>query len=96
MRPPRNLLTTIEAVSIPFRQSIAGARAREAHGIQSNSHHVPSSRRARYLAESAFQLIFREGSRSGFPGVGKGLMFEKSPLSQKEGQGGRAGLLGIL
>ena len=73
MWPPRYLLRTIEALSIPLRQLGAGARAREAHGIQSNSHHVPSSRGARDLGESAFQLIFREGSRSGFPGKGKGL-----------------------
>ena len=73
MWPPRYLLRTIEALSIPLRQLGAGARAREAHGIQSNSHHVPSSRRARDLGESAFQLIFREFARSRFPGGGKGL-----------------------
>ena len=70
---PRYLLRTIEAVSIPHRQSGASSRARDAHGVQPNSHHVPSSRGARDLAESAFQLIFREGSRSGFPGEGKAL-----------------------
>ena len=66
MWPPRHLLRTIEAVSIPHRQSGAGSRAREAHGVLPNSHHDPSSRGARDIAESAFQLIFREGSRSRF------------------------------
>ena len=75
MWPPRYLLRTIEAVSIPHRQSGASSRAREAHGVLPNSHHDPSSRGARDIAESAFQLIFREGSRSRFPGEGKGLMF---------------------
>ena len=73
MWPPRYLLRTIEALSIPLRQLGAGARAREAHGIQSNSHHDPSSRGARDIGESAFHLIFREGARSRFPGGGKGL-----------------------
>ena len=74
MWPPRHLLRTIEAVSIPHRQSGASSRAREAHGVQPNSHHDPSSRGARDVAESAFQLIFREGSRWRFPGSGKGLI----------------------
>ena len=74
MWPPRYLLRTIEAVSILHRQSGASSRAREAHGVLPNSHHDPSSRGARDIAESAFQLIFREGSRSGFPGAGKGLI----------------------
>ena len=65
MWPPRHLLTTIgiEAVSIPHRQSGASSRACEAHGVLPNSHHDPSSRGARDLAESTFQLIFREGAR---------------------------------
>ena len=75
MWPPRHLLRTIEAVSIPHRQSGAGSRAREAHGVLPNSHHDPSSRGARDIAESAFQLIFREGARWRIPGSGKGLSF---------------------
>ena len=75
MWPPRHLLRTIEAVSIPHRQSGAGSRAREAHGVLPNSHHDPSSRGARDIAESALQLLSREaeGARSRFPGGGKGL-----------------------
>ena len=73
MWPPRHLLRTIEAVSIPLRQSGASSRARESHGVLPNSRHDPSSRRALELAESAFQLIFREGSRWRIPGEGKGL-----------------------
>ena len=78
-RPPRHLMRTIEAVSIPHRQSGASSRAREAHGVQPNSRHVPSSRGARELAESAFQLIFREGARWRIPGTGRGLMAMGGP-----------------
>ena len=67
MWPPRHLLTTIEAVSIPLRQSIAGARAREAHGVQPNSRHVPSSRGARDLAKMRFNKFSRELSRRDSP-----------------------------
>ena len=74
MWPPRYLLRTIEAVSIPHRQSGASSRAREAHGVLPNSHHDPSSRGARDIAESAFQLIFREGARWRIPGTGRGLI----------------------
>ena len=72
MWPPRHLLTTIEAVSIPLRQSIASSRAREAHGVQPNSCHVPSSRGARDLAKTRFNKFSRALSRRDFPGREKG------------------------
>ena len=74
MRPPRHLLTTIEAVSIPLRQSIAGARAREAHGVQPKSRHDPSSRGARDLAKTRFNKVFAIALQARFPGAGKGLI----------------------
>ena len=82
MWPPRYLLRTIEALSIPHRQSGASSRAREAHGVLPNSHHDPSSRGARDIAESAFQLIFREGSRSRIPRGGKGVRPKTLTLSR--------------
>ena len=72
MWPPRHLLRTIEAVSIPLRQSGAAARAREAHGVQPNSRHVPSSRGARDLAKMRFHEFSRALSRRDFPGWEKG------------------------
>ena len=72
MRPPRHLLTTIEAFSIPLRQSIAGARAREAHGVQPNSRHVPSSRGARDLAKMRFHKVFAIAVQTDFPGRERG------------------------
>jgi hypothetical protein len=74
MRPPRHLLTTIEVVSIPLRQSIAGARAREAHGVQPKSRHDPSSRGARDLAKTRFNKVFAIALQARFPGAGKGLI----------------------
>ena len=74
MWPPRHLLRTIEAVSIPLRQSGAAARAREAHGVQPNSRHVPSSRGARELAKTRFNKVFAIADvQARFPGGGKGL-----------------------
>ena len=72
MWPPRYLLRNIEALSIPLRQLGAGARAREAHGIQSNSHHVPSSRGARDLAKMRFHEFSRALSRRDFPAKERG------------------------
>ena len=73
MWPPRHLPRTIEAVSIPLRQSGAAARAREAHGVQPNSRHVPSSRGARDLAKTRFNKVFAIAVQARFPGTGKGL-----------------------
>ena len=72
MWPPRHLLTTIEAFSIPLRHALAGARAREAHGVQPNSRHVPSSRGARDLAKTRFNKFSRALSRRDSPGRERG------------------------
>ena len=68
MWPPRYLLRTIEAVSIPLRQWGASSPAREAHGVHPNSHHDPSSRRARYLAKTRFSKVFERARDRDFPG----------------------------
>ena len=72
MWPPRYLLRTIEALSIPHRQSGAGSRAREAHGVQPNSHHVPSSRGARDLAKTRFNKVFERARDRDFPARERG------------------------
>ena len=74
MWPPRYLLRTIGAVSIPLRQWGASSRAREAHGVQSNSRHVPSRRGARDLAKTRFNKVFERARDRKTPGEGRGLI----------------------
>ena len=72
-------MASLIGLSVPRMEPGAGATAREAHGVQPNSHHVPSDKGARNLRKCGVSVRLAEflTKASGSERSGVGPEFEK-------------------